>query len=87
MRLRRHALLIHAGEIDRIEHQRRETAVAGRIAEDLAREREQHARAFDEHRRMQHILREILEMENTGIEYFGGEDDLGRLSCRGYGVG
>ena len=41
------ALLIHAGEIDGIKHQRREAAIAGRISENLPGEWEKHARAFD----------------------------------------
>ena len=43
----RQPLLIERDEIDRIEQERREAAVAHRGGDDLAREREQQPRAFD----------------------------------------
>ena len=42
-----HAAPVNVGEIDGLQHQRRKTAIAGRIGHDPAREREDRARPFD----------------------------------------
>ena len=64
--LLRHALLIERDEIDRIEHQRREAAVAHRRRDDLAGERKQQPRAFDQHQRLHLLLRHVLDPEHAG---------------------
>src|ERR1700722_2889323 len=48
-----HLLAIEADEIHRVEQQGRETAIAHRSGDDLARERKQQTRAFDQHDRVQ----------------------------------
>ena len=62
-----HVLAIQADEIDRVEHQRREAAVAHRRGDDFAREREQQPRAFDHDQRMQVFLRDVDDPEHAGI--------------------
>ena len=64
--LLRHALLIERDEIDRIEQQRREAAVAHRRGDDLAGEREQQPRALDHHQRRNVLLRYVLDAEHAG---------------------
>src|SRR5215813_1488699 len=59
----RHALLVERDEIDRIEQERPETAVAYRGRDHLARERKQEPWAFDEQDRLQMLRRHILESE------------------------
>src|SRR5437016_6142522 len=63
-----HALAVEADEIHRIDTQRREAAVHHRARDDLAREREQEARTFDHHDRMQVLLRNVLHAEHTRID-------------------
>ena len=65
--LLRHALPIERDEIDRIEHQRREAAVAHRGRDDLAGERKQQPRAFDQHQRLKLLLRHVLDAEHAGV--------------------
>ena len=49
---------ISGGEVDRVEQDRREAEVLDRVGDDLAREREQQARRFDQQERRQRFLRE-----------------------------
>ena len=67
------ALLIERDEIDRIEQQRREAAVAYRGGYDLARERKQQPRAFDHDQRLQRLLRHVLDPEYAGESQVEGE--------------
>src|SRR4051794_16722327 len=61
-----HLLPVQRDEIDRGEQQRREAAVAHGGRNDLAREREQQARALDQHDRVQALLRHVLNAEDAG---------------------
>ena len=61
-----HLLLIEPDEVDRIDQQRREPAVAHGRGDDFAREREQQPRTFDHHERMHAVLRHVLDPEHTG---------------------
>jgi hypothetical protein len=58
----------HLREIDRVDHQRREATVARCIGNDLAREREEQARALDEENRQHVFLRETLDAEDAAID-------------------
>src|SRR5262245_45306296 len=60
------ALLIERDEIDRIEQERGEAAVADGVGDDLAREREQEARALDHDERLQRLRRHVLHPEYPG---------------------
>ena len=71
-----HVLAVQTDEIDGIEHQRRETAVAHRGRDDFAREREQQPRAFDHDQRMQVFLRHIDDAEHAGIGQLEAEHHL-----------
>ncbi len=75
-RLPLHVLAVQADEIDGIEHQRRETAVAHRGRDDFACEREQQPRAFDHDQRVQVFLRHIDDAEHAGIGEFEAEHHL-----------
>ena len=54
-------------EVDRVDHQRREAAVAGGIGDDAPREREQQARAFDQQQRLQAVGRNVGQREQAAI--------------------
>src|SRR5262245_58561082 len=69
------ALAIEADEIHRIDTQGREAAVHDGVRDDLAREREQQARALDHHDRMQVLLRDVLHAEDAGVEHLELEQD------------
>ena len=71
-----HVLAVQADEIDGIEHQRREAAVAHRGGDDFAREREQQPRAFDHDQRMQVFLRHVDDAEHAGIGELEAEHHL-----------
>jgi hypothetical protein len=73
------ALLGHVqrAEIDRIEHQRREAAVANGIRDDAAGEREQDPRAFDDAEGLDGFFRHILQAEQAGIEQLDHEGSAG----------
>ena len=62
-----HPLAEHLQEVDRIDHQRRETAIARCFGDDLAGKREQQARAFDEQCRQHVLLREVDDAEHAAI--------------------
>src|SRR5215470_11308145 len=49
-------LAVQRGEVDRVDHQRREAAVARRVGEDRAREREQMPRRLDHQQRLRLLL-------------------------------
>lgn len=70
-------LLLHvkAAEIDRIEQQRREAAIADRIGEDAAGEGEDHRRPVDQQEGLHLFFRDVLEREETGIGKFAMEGD------------
>ena len=72
------ALPIERDEIDRVDVERREAAVAHRVGHDLARERKEQPRAFDHDHRMQLVLRDVLNPENTRIGQLEGEEHLAR---------
>src|SRR5262245_36264102 len=69
------ALAIEADEIHRIDAQRREAAVHDGVGNDLAREREQQARALDHHDRMLVLLRNVLQPEYARIDELELEQD------------
>ncbi|MGY3645548.1 DNA polymerase III epsilon subunit [Bradyrhizobium sp. LM4.3] len=71
-----HVLTIETDEVDRIQHQGREPAVAHGGRDDLTGEREQQARAFDHDQRMQIVLRHIGDPEHAGIGEFERKHDL-----------
>ena len=54
----------------------RETAAPVASARICRANGKQQPRAFDQHRRMQHVLRKILEPEHASIENLSGENDL-----------
>jgi DNA polymerase-3 subunit epsilon len=60
-----HLLAIETDEIHRIEQQRREAAIAHGGGDDFAREREQQARTFDQHDRVQVFRRDVLDAEHA----------------------
>src|SRR5690606_18912524 len=68
------ALLEHHGEVDRVDHQRRKTAITGALGDDLAREREEQPRALDEQKRRHMLLREAVDAENSAIDQFDVEE-------------
>ena len=59
---------VERGEVDRIDEQGREAAIAHGVGDDLTREREQQARALDHHDRVQVLLRDVLDAEDAGID-------------------
>src|SRR5262249_11852005 len=67
-RLLRIFLPVQTDEADRIEQQRRETAVDDSARNDLARERKQQPRAFDHDHRSDLLLRDVLQPEHAGID-------------------
>ena len=69
-------LAVERDEIDRVEQQRREAAVAHRVGDDLAREREQQPRAFDHHERLQVLLRHVLDAEHAGKDQLEAEQHV-----------
>ena len=79
--LARHVLAIQADEIDGIEHQRREAAIADRRRDDFAREREQQPRAFDHDHRVQVFLRHVHDTEHAGIGQVEAEQHLAAVSA------
>ncbi|MEY9281585.1 DNA polymerase III epsilon subunit [Bradyrhizobium yuanmingense] len=62
-----HVLAVETDEVDRIQHQRREPAIAHRRRNDLACEREQQARALDHDQRVQVLLGHVDDPEHAGI--------------------
>ena len=60
------ALLIECDEIDGIEQERREATVAHCGCHDLARKREQQARALDHDERLQCLRRYVLDAKDAG---------------------
>ncbi|EGE58234.1 hypothetical protein RHECNPAF_3340030 [Rhizobium etli CNPAF512] len=78
------ALGEHLREVDRIDHQRREAAVAGHVGDDLTGEGEEHARALDEENRQHVLLRETGNAEDAAIDEFGVEHRL--VIVLGFGI-
>ena len=54
-------------KINRIEHERRESAIARDIGDDAAGKGEQHKRAVDEYQRFDAVIGHIRHLKNTGI--------------------
>ena len=71
-----HVLTVQADKIDRIQHQRREAAIADRGCDDLTREREQQPWAFDHDQRMQIFLRDIYDPKHPGVGEIEAEHHL-----------
>src|SRR5580693_3828173 len=69
-RRRRQTLAVQLDEIDRVEQQRLEAAIAHRRGDDLARERKQQARAFDQYERLQAVRRYIHDTKHAGEDQF-----------------
>ena len=67
--------LVEGGKVHRAQHQRQEAAVQRRRRQDLAGEREQHARAFDQQHRS-HVLRRDVQGEHPGVGEFQDERHL-----------
>src|SRR5438874_4853587 len=65
--LPRHLLEIGPGEIDWIEQERRESAVADRFGDNLAREREDQPRRLDQQERLEGISRNVADPEQTTV--------------------
>ena len=75
-RLPLHVLAVQADEIDGIQHQGREAAVAHGGGDDLAGEREQQPRALDHDQRMQVLLGHVHDAEHAGIGEVEAEHHL-----------
>ena len=56
-----HLLAIEADEIHRIKQQRREAAIADRCRDNLACERKEQARTFDQYERIETFLRDVAD--------------------------
>ena len=69
------ALHVEAGEIDRVEQQRREAAVDRGVGDDLAGEREQEARRLGEQEGLELLGGHVPEREQAGIEQLDAEGD------------
>src|ERR1700704_5805680 len=65
--------LVDRDEIDGVEQERREAAADDGGRDDLAREREEHTRAFDHDQRADAVLRNALEMKYARIGEVEGE--------------
>ena len=74
--LLRALLQVDAGEVDRLQHQRREAAVANLIGQHAAGEGEQDARRFAEQERIERFLRDVAEREQARIGEVDDERDL-----------
>lgn len=72
----RQLLPVKGKEVDVVERQRREPAVAGHVGDDPAHEGEQHARTFDEQEWVQLILWHALYRKDTGVIQFQQEQRL-----------
>src|SRR5438067_1794086 len=60
-------LEIGSGKIDRIEQERRESAVADRFGDDLPREREDQPRRFDQQERLEGIGGNVADPEQSAV--------------------
>src|ERR1700741_5056405 len=67
---------VERAEIDRLEHERRETAVAHGIREDTAREGEQDARRFRQQEGLELLIGNITQPEKATIGKLDLEGDL-----------
>src|SRR3954453_13933988 len=83
-RLALHRLqLSHIGrrEVDRVEQQWRESAVADGVGDDLASEREEQARSLDQKERLQRLIRDVPEAKETCVgEVYDEMDAVVRTS-------
>ena len=59
---------VERGEIERVEQQRREAALARDVGDDAAQEREQDRRAVDEQERLERLLGDVLDLEQAGVD-------------------
>src|SRR5215471_10738193 len=64
------------GEIDGIDEERREAAVAGRVRDHRAREREQKPRRLHEHQERHQVGRRVLHRHHGGVGQLHHEDRL-----------
>ena len=80
----RQALAIEQREIDRIDQQRREAAIACCLGDHLPGKRKKHARALDHHHRRRLLLRHIGEPEHARIDQFHREQ--GAVALGGTGL-
>ena len=67
-------------EVDRVDIEGRIAAVAHRVGDDLAREREQQARAFDHHQRLDLVGGDVLDAEHAGVVELELEHDARALA-------
>ena len=68
---------IGGAEIDRVEQQRREAEVLDGFGDDLAGEREQQARRFDQQERRQRLFGNVAEAEQAGVAQV--DDEMGAV--------
>ena len=76
-----HVLLVETKEVDRLNHERREAALAGRVGNDIAGEWKQEPRRFDEDERLDHLLVDVTQREDAGIFQLDQKDRLLQV-CR-----
>src|SRR5208337_2670659 len=62
-----HAAPVKAAEVDRVEQQRREAALAGEIGDEAPCEREQKRRAFDKQERLDRFLWQVPQHEGARV--------------------
>src|SRR5215213_5209118 len=68
-----HLRHVRRREVDRVEEQRREAAVADCFGDDLAGKREKKARGLDQKERLQCLCRNIAKSEKSGVTEVDGE--------------
>src|SRR5688572_602829 len=71
-----HLAAIQLREIDRLDHQGRQTTVADEIGDDAAHEREHQPRTLDEQHRLKRFLRNLVEHEQAAISDLEQEESL-----------
>jgi len=69
----RDLVAIQRNKVDVFEVQRREATVAGHIADNAAQEREDHARAFNQQKRVHLVFGHVFNVEDTDIVDFQQE--------------
>src|SRR5438067_1439611 len=57
----------HFAEVDRVDQQRWEPAIARRLGDDVAREREQEARRLDQHHRTEQVFGDAAHRDQPAI--------------------
>jgi hypothetical protein len=71
-----HFAAVQRREVDRLDHERRQAAIADQIRDDAPHEREQQTRAFDQQHRLQHLFRNLVQNENSAIGDLQQENGL-----------